>query len=277
MRGLEFFRNVSIGQYMDTGSALHRFTPSTKYIWLLALAAPATVAAHLEAVLLPWLATLALGLAAGIRPGFLLRGMKPAVPLLGIVAVFQFIFGWPGDRSALLFALGPLSLTAREGSAILMAVARTLSLMTIISLFTSLTTEGEIAHGIEDFFSPLARLGFPAHALALSVATAFRFIPIIAGELESIVKAQAARGADFGSGRGGPLKRTRAYLPLFVPVTIRALERAEALAEAMEARCYAGADGRSRYVVYEKRSGEIVVRLVAVLFCAATFALDVLI
>jgi energy-coupling factor transport system permease protein len=97
--------------------------------------------------------------------------------------------------------------------------------------------------------APLSRIGFPAHSLALAVAVAFRFIPIVAGELESVVKAQAARGADFGAGRGGPIRKARAYLPLIVPVTIRALERAEMLAEAMEARCYRP-KGRSRYVMH---------------------------
>ena len=102
-------------------------------------------------------------------------------------------------------------------------------------------------------------------------------MPIVAGELEAIVKAQAARGADFGSGRGGPIKKTRAYLPLFVPVTIRALERAEALAEAMEVRCYSGGDGRTRYLVYEKTKGESVVRAAAIAYCAAVLVVDALI
>ena len=277
MRSLEFFRNVSIGQYMDTGSPVHRFTPVTKYLWLFALGAPAVGAAHLPSVLLPLIAALIVGSLAGVRPTFLLRGVKPALPFFVLVAIFQIIFGWSGDHSAVLVRLGPFAVTTRVVATIVMAVARTVSLMTIISLFTSLATEGEIAHGIEDSLAGLSRFGFPAHALALSVATAFRFIPIIAGELESIVKAQAARGADFGSGRGGPLKKTRAYLPLFVPVTIRALERAEALGEAMEARCYTGGNGRSRYLVYEKRKGETVVRCLGVAFCAAAFALDVLI
>ncbi|HUW39854.1 MAG TPA: energy-coupling factor transporter transmembrane protein EcfT [Rectinemataceae bacterium] len=277
MRSLEFFRNVSIGQYIDSGSRIHRFTPATKYLWLVALGVPAVAASHPSVVLLGFAAALALGAAAGVRPGFLLRGLKPALPLFALIAVFQIVFGWPGDRSAVLFRLGPLDLTQRVLGTVVMAVVRTISLMTLISLFTSVTTEGEIAHGIEDSLSPLARLGFPAHSLALAVATAFRFVPIVAGELESIVKAQAARGADFGSGRGGPFKKTRAYLPLFVPVTIRALERAEALAEAMEARCYSGGNGRTRYLVYETTKADSWARAAALAYCAAALILDIVI
>jgi energy-coupling factor transport system permease protein len=186
--------------------------------------------------------------------------------------VLQFLFGWPGDARAVLVALGPISVTAFELRLVLMAIARCFALVAAVSLFTATTTESEIAHGIEDSLAPLSKLGFPAHRIALAATTAFRFVPLVAGELEAIVKAQASRGGDFGSGRGGPIAKARAYLPLFVPVTVRALERAEALAEAMEARCYSG-NGRTRYVVYERRTGETLVRLGSAALCAGAFVL----
>jgi energy-coupling factor transport system permease protein len=92
---------------------------------------------------------------------------------------------------------------------------RFLAMMLGIGLFTSVITEGDTARGIEDLFSPFSRFGFPAHALALTVAVAFRFIPIITGELESVVKAQAARGADFGRRRGGPSGKPKPTFPFY--------------------------------------------------------------
>lgn len=274
MRNLEFFRNVSIGQYSGGGTAVHGLTPATKYLWLFALSIPAAVGGPF-AVALSLLLALAFAASAGIRPTFLIRGVKPAVPFFFLAAVMQFLFGWPGDDSVVLLALGPVSATLREAEAVAMAVGRTVSLMAIIGLFTSVTSEAEIAHGVEDFLFPLARLGLPVHRLALVVSATFRFIPVVAMELESIVKAQASRGADFGTGRGGPLAKARAYLPLIVPVTIRALERAEALSEAMEARCYTGR-GRTRLVAYERRKGELLVDLSAFLALAAFLAVDAL-
>jgi energy-coupling factor transport system permease protein len=270
VRTFEFFRNVSIGQYIDTGSYVHLLRPSTKYLCLACLAAPA-LAAGPAGVALSLAVALASGHAARVRVSFLLRGLKPALPFFALTAILQFLFGWPNDESLVLLRLGPISITVFELRLVLMAIARCVALVAAIGLFTSTTTESEIAHGIEDSLEPLARLGLPVHRLALAVTTAFRFVPIVAGELEAIVKAQASRGGDFGSGRGGPIAKARAYLPLFVPVTIRALERAEALAEAMEARCYSG-DGRTRYVVYERASGEGLVRLGALGLCAAAFA-----
>jgi energy-coupling factor transport system permease protein len=277
VRGIEFFRNVSIGQYRSGSSYIHRLTPATKYLWLLALMVAGIASSTYAGAILPLAVALAVGAAAGIRPGFLLRGIKPLIPLLAVTAVLQALFSWPGDSSAILVSLGPLAFTADKARIVLMMFVRTLSLMTLIGLFTSVTSEAESVHGIEDIFAPLDRLSRaaarPAHRLALAVGIALRSVPIIVGELESIAKAQASRGADLGSGRGGPIAKARAYLPLFVPVTVRALERAELLAEAMEARGYTG-EGSTRLASYPVQRGEGLARSAAIVVCAASFILD---
>ncbi|MCX7023886.1 MAG: energy-coupling factor transporter transmembrane component T [Spirochaetes bacterium] len=271
MKSIEFFRNVSIGQYMDTRSPVHALTPITKYLGLLALAVPILASVSWPGVALSFAAALAVSLAARIPVGFLLRGVKPAIPILVFTAVLQVVFAWPGDASAKLLSAGPVVVTAMEVRLAAMTSARMVALMAVIALFTSVTTERETAYGIEDFFAPLARIGFPAHALALAVAMSFRFVPIIAGELEAIVRAQASRGGDFGASGSGPIRKARAYAPLFVPVVVRALERAEILVEAMESRRYSGAN-RTRYATFKMAEGEILVRLsVAALGVAGTF------
>lgn len=254
MRGIEFFRNVSIGQYFAGDTPVHRLTPATKYLWLFALMIPGCTAG-IAGVALVFAVALAVGALAGIKPGFLLRGVKPALPFFFLAALLQFIFGFAGDGSGILFALGPFKMTAHRAMALGLAVARTIALMVVLGVFTSVTSEGEVAHGVEDFLAPLARVGVSAYRLSMVVTATFRFIPIIAMELEAIVKAQASRGANFGSGKGGPLSKVRDYFPLVVPVTVRALERAEVLAEAMEARCYPGV-ARTRLASYEGIRGE---------------------
>jgi energy-coupling factor transport system permease protein len=267
MRNLEFFMNVSIGQYLERDSPVHRLAPVTKYLWLLAMVIPLSIARSPLVVAFVAGSTILLALLAQISPLFLLRGFLPVLPLVGIAAAMQVVFAWPGDQTAVLVSLGPVSISARELGVVSAMALRFLAMMLGIGLFTSVISEGDTARGVEDLFSPLARFGFPAHALALTVAVAFRFIPIITGELESVVKAQAARGADFGRRRGGPIRKARAYLPLLLPVTIRALERAEALAEAMEARCYTS-KGRSRYIEYLGGPGDLLARFGAGMFFA---------
>ncbi|HEY8449133.1 MAG TPA: energy-coupling factor transporter transmembrane component T, partial [Bacillota bacterium] len=89
------------------------------------------------------------------------------------------------------------------------------------------------------------RLGVPAHEVAMMMTIALRFIPTLVDEADRIIKAQTARGADFES--GSPLERARNMVPILVPLFVGAFRRAEELAVAMEARCYRGGEGRSRY------------------------------
>lgn len=268
MKNIEFLRNVSIGMYVEADSPIHRLSPAAKYLWLLALILPASFSGSAPVVGI--LAVSCLGFAglARIRPLALLRGFLPVLPLVGLAAFLQVVFTWPQDRSAVLLTAGPVSLTVREVLAVLAMALRFATLMLALGLFTSVITEGDTARGVEDLFAPLERFGFPARGLGLTVAVAFRFIPIVAGELETIVKAQAARGADLGSRRGGPIRKARAYLPLLVPVTIRALERAEALAEAMEARGWSSGP-RTRYAVSGGGRWDVPVKLGALAFAAA--------
>lgn len=240
MKNLEFFSNISIGQYIDSNSLFHSLRPATKYLLLLGLMVLAIGAPTLAGAGFAFIAALVLAQFSWVPLSFLLRSLKPIFPVIILSFILQFLFQWPGDRSATLISLGIFSLTIRELWIVAMILIRAAAMMTIVGWFTSITTEAEAAKGIEDIARPFSSKTFPIHRLALAVAAAIRFIPIIAGELEEIVKAQASRGADFGQDTKGLLAKARAYLPLFVPVTIRALERAEMLAEAMEARCYTG-------------------------------------
>lgn len=276
MKDLEFSRNISIGQYLGTGSRFHRLTPASKYLVLLALSVPALAAPTPIGAIAPFFAALLLGRIAKIPPSFLVRGLKPALPVFVFAGALQFLFGWPGDDSLVLLRLGPLSATLREAWLVVMIVVRTASMIAAVGLFTATTSEAEAARGIEDALAPFSKIGIPAHRLGLAVATSIRFVPIVAAELEAIVKAQASRGATFGSAKGGLVSRVRSYLPLFVPVTVRALERAELLAEAMEARGYTG-EGRSRYVLYPRSAGEPILRVLALLVSAGLLAADILI
>jgi energy-coupling factor transport system permease protein len=275
VRGIEFFRNVSIGQYMNTGSYIHRLTPATKYLGLFALLIAVFANTTIPGTAAVLLIVVVASLFAKVGPGFLLRGMIPAWPFLSILVVMTLVLQSRSDASATILSAGPLRIHADTIYAIILLLARFAAVVAIVGLFTSVVSEQEVAHGAEDSLAPLKRFGFPAHELALMIVIALRFVPIIAGELEDIVKAQASRGAAFGTRRGGPLAKARAYLPLFVPVTIRALERAELLTEAMEARSYTG-EGRTRLVIYEKEGHEGLVRVGIALFASLSLAAGLL-
>jgi energy-coupling factor transport system permease protein len=120
---------------------------------------------------------------------------------------------------------------------------------------------------------PLTALGLPTHAFVLMVQVSLRFLPLLAQEAERIAKAQASRGAEWGTGRGGLLRRARQALPLIVPLFLTALRRAERLAEAMEARGYHGGQGRTSMVTLRWRAADSVALLVGVGLGAAALLL----
>ncbi|MBR4081650.1 MAG: energy-coupling factor transporter transmembrane protein EcfT, partial [Clostridia bacterium] len=127
------------------------------------------------------------------------------------------------------------------------AIHYSLRLMFLVigtSMLTLTTSPVSLADGLERLLSPLKKIGFPAHELAMMMTIALRFIPTLLEETDKIMKAQMARGADFES--GNLLQRAKAMVPLLVPLFVSAFRRAGDLAMAMEARCYHGGDHRTR-------------------------------
>ena len=77
------------------------------------------------------------------------------------------------------------------------------------------------------------------------MSIALRFIPTLMDETDRIISAQKARGADFES--GNIFKRIKALVPILIPLLISSFRRADELGDAMDARCYSGAKGRTKY------------------------------
>ncbi len=81
------------------------------------------------------------------------------------------------------------------------------------------------------------------------VQVTLRFIPFLAQIAERIAKAQASRGAEWGTRKGGLIQRTRQLAPLVIPLFMTSLQRSETMAMAMEARGYGSQPKRSSMYV----------------------------
>ncbi len=126
--------------------------------------------------------------------------------------------------------------------AMMMSIA--LRFIPILLEETDKIMKAQIADGIEKLLHPLNKLHCPVHEVAMMMSIALRFIPILLEETDKIMKAQIARGADLES--GNLIQRTKAMVPILVPLFVSAFRRANDLAMAMEARCYQGGDGRTK-------------------------------
>ena len=88
----------------------------------------------------------------------------------------------------------------------------------------------------------LLRMGLPYKA-GMAMSSTVRFVPLINAERETIMEAQRARGLDLS--RGNPMRRAVRYAAVIGPMLVRALDLAQALALAMEARAFGARSSRT--------------------------------
>ena len=101
-----------------------------------------------------------------------------------------------------------------------------------------------LTDAIEWSMKPLKLLKINSHYIAMIMTIALRFIPTLIDEIDRIMNAQKARGADMDTGNF--VQRIKAMIPIFVPLLVSSFRRAYELAFAMECRCYSGGKGRTR-------------------------------
>lgn len=248
MSEFEFLSTVTIGQYLPTDSVWHRLDPRAKLVMGLLFLIGVIVNQSMIVGITTLLAVLLALHGARVPLGYALRGLKPVLPFFIFLAALQ-VFTVPQNQVGdVLWRWWQLTVTLTGLRVAALTLLRFVVLALGLSLLSFSTRTVELTHGIEHLLRPLQRLGVPAHELSLVVIIALRFVPLLALEAERLAKAQASRGADFGTGRGGAFKRARRLLPLLVPLFVTALHRAEMLALAMEARGYSGGAGRTHLI-----------------------------
>ncbi|NJN15872.1 MAG: energy-coupling factor transporter transmembrane protein EcfT [Oscillochloris sp.] len=265
---IEFSRNITFGQYIDIGSPVHRLDPRTKIIAagliLLALLATRTF----SGLGVGFLGALLLQFAARIPLGYTVRGMRLLLITVLIFAIFQILF-FPNPSVGVIWQWGILSLSWSGFELALQTFLRVILLYHLTSTLLFTTPLMDLADGIEVLLDPLKYLRVPVHELVLTFVIALKFVPILVGELERMVKAQAARGASLD--RGNLLERARRLGSLLVPLFVNAFLRAEVLTTAMNARCYRGGQGRTKRRVLHMRRSDYVTFAVTLVLISAVF------
>jgi len=242
-------RDITLGQYYQTESVIHRLDPRVKLagtlLYIISLFFFQNFVGYL-------IAAVFLGLVIRLSRvpfKFMVKGMRAIAFLLLITVVFN-LFLTPGRE---LVSFWKLTITV-EGLCTAVTMAVRLTMLVIgSSIMTLTTTPNNLTDGMERGMRPLKVFRVPVHEVAMMMSIALRFIPILIEETDKIMKAQIARGADFES--GNIIRRAKALVPLLVPLFISAFRRANDLAMAMEARCYRGGEGRTKMkpLVYKKR------------------------
>lgn len=221
-----------VGRYQPKESLLHKLDPRTKILAALALAITVFFLHSLQDYLL-FAGFLSLAVWAG-RIGFwpVVRAVQALTVLISMSALLQ-LFGAPGTP---VWQWGLLKISD-EGLRLGAALSARLIYFGLISAILGVTTSAlQLADGLEGLLLPLARLKVPVRGLALMFSVSLWFVPLILDEADAIIKAMRARGID--PFEGSLTERARKVVGVLVPLLRNTLLRAEALAEAMAARCY---------------------------------------
>lgn len=230
------------GRYIPVDSPLHKMDPRAKLLTIIIFIAVVFLADNTLTYGLLAIFTLAAIWLSNIPIKFLFNGLKFLFWIILFTFFLHIFFTKEGD---LLYKFGFIEIYQgglRQGIFISL---RFFFLLLVTSLLTLTTTPIEITDGIESLLKPLKKVGFPVHELSLMISIALRFIPTLMDETDKIMKAQMARGVDFSEGT--IKQRSKAVVPLLIPLFINAFKRAEELATAMEARGYRGGEGRTKY------------------------------
>ena len=267
---LELQRNVIFGQFIDTGSFIHRMDSRIKLAAVFAM----LVASFLIDSFLGFAVVLVLMVliqaVSRVPLSYVLRGSALFIGFLIFILFFQVLF-YQGDAHDYLWRWGVLSISTeglRSAGILGLRVIFLYYITTMLMLTTSLV---DLTNGLELIFGPLQRLRVPVNELVLVFVIAIKFVPIFIEEVERLARAQTARGVPFDE--GGAFTRARRLGRLLVPIFIGGFHRADLLSTAMHTRCYRGGRYRTKFrQMSAKASDWLVLALIIVWMVAAWLA-----
>lgn len=235
------FSSSALGGYHKGSTIAHKMKPLAKYIVLLAFFVAALSLSNIPLLSAVCTAGIFYALLAHYPVKKLFKNFLIVLPWILLFFVFQLVFFPPKDGETVYFQFYFISLTARKIRLGVVTLLHYVGVLCPLSVFVYTATESDITDGMEALLKPLALLGVPTKHICLVTSIIFRFIPLLMEEAAVILKAQTVRSS--GTLRQQPKKSSliskfKLLLPLFVPLFIRTLQRAESLAEALDARYY---------------------------------------
>ena len=249
-------RDITLGQYFPTESPVHRLDPRYKIV--MAMLYMIMIFSGDSAI------CLAIGFVYTVIAVSLTRiSLKvyyKSIKLL-FTALLNILFIRDGD---IYFHWNFIKITSEGVNTSIFMIVRIILLLAGTSVLTYSTSPIVLTDAIERLLSPLKKIKFPVHELAMMMSIALRFIPVLIEETNKIISAQKARGAEFDS--GNIVAKAKSLIPVLVPLLISSFRRAEELATAMECRCYNGGEGRTRLRQMKSGTADYIALSVTVLF-----------
>lgn len=255
--------DLTLGRFYRSDSLVHRLNGSTKLAVALLLMAASLYAQRPVAFLLLYgFLAITIGLSR-VPLTYALKNLKFFVWLIALAVLLNLFF----TEGRSIARLGFLNMTFEGMGAAAISVARLVFVITAASVLTLTTPPLDLTEAISRPLGFLRKLRVPIHELGLMSAFALSYVPVLVDEVGEIALAQRSRGAPL-DGKG--LKYLKSAVSLLVPVVLSTLRKADALALAMESRCFHSGAERTRLQERSKgRADYISLVLSVVLICLA--------
>lgn len=211
--------------YVARDSGLHKLHPLTKAVYVVfLLAAGFSLPGRWTGYLIVLFGVLPLAAWGGVLRSHLRAVWRVTWPFALSILLIQGLFWGQGKD---LLAFGPIAIKAEGVEYALFSIGRILVVMATFILFT-LTTRPDM------LMIALKQAGFPASITYIFVTT-LQIIPRFQHKAAMVLDAQRSRGLET---QGNMLVRSRALVPLVVPLVLGSLVDVEERAIAIEARAF---------------------------------------
>ncbi len=257
-------KDITIGQFFPGNSFIHKLDARAKILSCFVLIIFIFLCKNFAAMGLMYLLICIVYAFTRLSPRLMAKSLKPLIPIIILTSVLQLYYNNTGD---VLWSYKKISITDGGVYTAVFIVIRIVALLVISSVLTYTTAPTDLTDAIEKLLSPLKIFKVDIHTFAMMMTIALRFIPTLIDEIDRIMSAQKARGADFES--GNLLKRIKALFPIFIPLIISSFKRAFELADAMSCRCYVGGKGRTRMRKMCFSYRDVIAGVVTVIACSA--------
>ncbi len=263
-------KDITIGQFFPGKSPIHKLDARTKIILTFVFIIFIFVCRNFWALGLLSAFSVVVFILTRLSPKLILKSFKPLLPIVLLTTVLQLYYIKTGD---VLFQWKFITITDAGIFNAIFIITRIFTLLLISSLLTYTTAPTDLTDAIEKLLSPLKVFKVDVHTFAMMMTIALRFIPTLIDEIDRIMSAQKARGADFES--GNLINRIKALFPIFIPLFISAFKRAIELTDAMSCRCYTGGEGRTRLRQMKMTYRDVIAFVVMAIISSSIIVLNI--
>ncbi len=264
-------KDITLGQYFPIDSVLHRLDPRFKIINTMLFIIMLFSGNHYLTLVIGAVFVVMAQMLSKVPLKMSWKSLKPLLPVLVFTAVLNLVFIDTGNT---LWEWRFLKITEGGINTSIFMICRIILLIVGSSLLTYTTSPILLTDAMESLMSPLKKINFPVHEMAMMMSIALRFIPTLLEETDKIMSAQKARGAMLDNGK--LMERVKAMVPILVPLFVSAFRRAEELATAMECRCYRGGEGRTRLRQLKAAKRDYISLIICLLFLALTVTINII-